>query len=437
VHVAVGAGNVLAGRMYCDRDLAPASASFVYEGSYLADPDAYALDPALPLGTGTLRTPAGRDLFGAFADSTPDRWGRTLIQRAERARAQAAGSAPRPMDEVDVLLGVRDDLRQGALRYRLSHQVPFLAAGAPAVPGLTDLPELLDIAGRAERGTASQEQLDRLLQAGGSLGGARPKVHVLAAGGRVAIAKFPRATADIWNVMAWEKVALDLARDAGVTVTDSQLISFGDRQVLIVDRFDRRGGDRVGYASARTMLEASGADQRSYLEIAAVIEDRSPAAAADLRELWRRIAFSILISNTDDHLRNHGFLHERGGSWALSPAFDLNPDPRPGPGSGSGFGSGSGSGSGSGPKNLSTAIDYTDTRASVTTLLRVADHFGLDDSSALGVLAEVTQAVAGWRAVAAGHGLPEREIDIMEPAFEHPESERARAMTGASRRFRT
>jgi serine/threonine-protein kinase HipA len=216
---------------------------------------------------------------------------------------------------------------------------------------------------------------------------------------------------DTWNVMAWEKVALDLARAARVTVPDSQLIRMKDRNVLVVDRFDRNGTARIGYASAMTMLEGTDGDQRSYLEIAEVIEERSTAATAELRQLWRRIAFSILISNTDDHLRNHGFLHERGDSWRLSPAFDLNPDPR------------------SGPKDLSTAIDYTDTRASVDTLMRVASYFRLDAGDALDVLAEVAGAVARWRTVAKSHGLTQHELDLMEPAFEHAESERAQALT--------
>jgi serine/threonine-protein kinase HipA len=227
----------------------------------------------------------------------------------------------------------------------------------------------------------------------------------------VAIAKFPSANWDTWNVMAWEKVALDLAREAGVTVPDSQLIRIGDRNVLVVDRFDRRGTARIGYASAMTMLEASYGDQRSYLEIAQVIEERSTAAGAELRQLWRRIAFSVLISNTDDHLRNHGFLHERGDSWVLSPAFDLNPNPHPG------------------LKDLSTAIDYTDTRASVDTLMRVATYFRLDASDALEILAKVTQAVARWRTVAQSHGLLQQDLDVMEPAFEHAAGERARALT--------
>jgi len=411
VHVAIGERNVLAGRMYPHRHRGVESASFVYNDRYLADPDAYALDPGLPLVTGTLRTPVGRALFGAFTDSLPDRWGRTLIQRAERARARSAATAPRSMSEVDLLLGVRDDLRQGALRFRLDEHGPFLATEKSGVPALTDLPMLLDIAARAETDTAGYEDLMRLLWAGSSLGGARPKAHVLDARGHVAIAKFPSANWDTWNVMAWEKVALDLARDAGVTVPDSQLIRIGDRNVLVVDRFDRRGTARIGYASAMTMLEANYGDQRSYLEIAEVIEQRSTAATAELRQLWLRMAFSVLISNTDDHLRNHGFLHERGDSWVLSPAFDLNPNPHPG------------------LKDLSTAIDYTDTRASVDTLMRVATYFRLDASDALEILAKAAGAVTRWRAVAKSHGLLQQDLDAMEPAFEHAESERARALT--------
>jgi serine/threonine-protein kinase HipA len=410
VYVAVGRRNLLAGRLYPYRRRGVESASFIYDDRYLADPDAYALDPALPLVAGTLQTLAGRALFGALSDSAPDRWGRMLIRRAESARANLTGTSPRSISEVDVLLGVRDDLRQGALRFRLSEEGPFLATEDSGVPVLTDLPNLLDIAERAESGSAQFEDLKRLLRAGSSLGGARPKAHVLDSAGHVAIAKFPSAHSDTWNVMAWEKVALDLARDAGIDVPDSQLISVADRHVLIVDRFDRQGSTRIGYASAMTMLEAGDGDQRSYLEIAEVIEQRSTAATASLRQLWRRIAFSILISNTDDHLRNHGFLHERAESWALSPAFDMNPNPEPG------------------PKDLSTAIDFSDTHASIEILMSVAEYFRLNTTEAIAVLAQVTAAVARWRVVAASLGLQQRDIDAMQPAFEHAESKRARAL---------
>jgi serine/threonine-protein kinase HipA len=408
VFAADGERNILAGRMYPHFRRGSESASFIYDNEYLANPGAYQLDPALPLVAGTLQTPVGRALFGGFADSLPDRWGRTLIQRAERARAQTSAVAPRAMSEIGLLLGVRDDLREGALRFRCGGQEAFLAAEALGIPVLTDLLALLDIAARAERDAADYEDLKRLLQAGSSLGGARPKVHVLDSDGRVAIAKFPSESSDTWNVMAWEKVALDLARDAQIAVPDSQLLRVGDRNVLVVDRFDRRGGARVGYASAMTMLEASDGDQRSYLEIAEVIEERSPAATAELRQLWRRITFTILISNTDDHLRNHGFLHDRGESWMLSPAFDLNPNPGPG------------------QKNLSTRIDYDSTRASIDTLMSVAPEFRLDAGAALETLAQVTRAVARWREVALSHGLQQHDLGMMEPAFEHAETRRAR-----------
>lgn len=413
VFVAVGERNIRAGRLYPHRRSGVESASFVYADSYLADPVGYALDPALPLVAGTLQTAAGRPLFGAFTDSSPDRWGRRLIARTERARAEAAGTAPRVISEADVLLGVRDDLREGALRFGIEGEPSFRAPDDTGVPVLADLPALLDIAARAESDDASYEELRLLLRAGSSLGGARPKVHIMNASGQVAIAKFPSPSSDTWNVMAWEKVALDLARAAGVTVETSQLIRVGDRHVLIVDRFDRRGALRVGYVSARTMLEASLGEQRSYLEIAAVIEERSPAATRDLRQLWRRMAFSVLISNTDDHLRNHGFLHDRGESWTLSPAFDLNPNLEPG------------------PKYLSTALDFTDTRASVDTLVSVAGYFRLDSDEAFAVLAEVVLAVAAWREVAKSHGLTNRDVELMKPAFEHSEAERARILTQA------
>ena len=414
VYLAVGKRDLFAGRLYPHHRRGLESASFIYNDGYLADPHAYALDPSLPLVTGSLQTPVGRALFGAFSDCAPDRWGRALLARREAARAKDAGTAPRSLSEADVLLGVRDDLRQGALRFRLSEDGPYLAQDS-GVPVLADLPALLDIAERVESDTADYSDLNRLFRAGSSLGGARPKAHVIDSDGRIAIAKFPSASSDTWNVMAWEKVALDLARRAGITVPDSRLIRTGDRTVLIVDRFDRHGTDRIGYASAMTMLEASDGDQRSYLEIAQVIEERSPAATVELRQLWRRICFTILISNTDDHLRNHGFLHERAESWRMSPAFDMNPNPAPG------------------PKELSTAVDFGDFRASIDTLMGIADYFRMGAQEAADVLAQVASAVAHWRTTATSHGLPQAEIEEMEPAFEHAERDRADSIAGNRR----
>jgi serine/threonine-protein kinase HipA len=409
VYVAVGERNLLAGRLQPD-DSGRAVASFTYDDRYLSDPDAYPLDPELPLVPGELQPAEGRPTFGAFADSSPDGWGWSLIRRAELARAEEESTQPRPIGVLDVLTGVRDDLRQGALRYGRD-EGPFLADVTSAPPGLEDLPGLLELAARFEEDAVGYADLELLVRAGASIGGWRPKAHFADAVGRAAIAKLPKAGWDSWDVMTWEKVAHDLARASGISLPDSELIEVGDAHVFIVTRFDRQAGARAGYASARTMLNAGYGEQRSYLEIAEVIEERSPDAAADLLELWRRIAFSVLISNTDDHLRNHGFLHQRAGSWALSPAFDLNPNPAPG------------------PKQLSTAIDLTGTAASVDTLMSVAGRFGLDASAAVSVLAEVTHAVAAWRDVAVSYGLQQEDLDAMEPAFEHAETERARALT--------
>lgn len=392
-------GDVRAGTLYTHRRGRTESASFSYDSSYLALADAYALDPLLPLAVGSFQTPVRQALFGAFTDCAPDRWGRTLVTRREAALARAENRTARQLGELDYLLGVRDDLRQGALRFAVEGG-PFLAVESHGVPALTDLPQLLDLAAKAEADTADLPDLQRLIRVGSSLGGARPKAHVLDTNGRVAIAKFPSAVRDTWNVMAWEKVALNLARASGIRVPESTLHRLADRSVLIIDRFDRTPtGQRIGYTSAMTMLEASDGDQRSYLEIAEVIEERSNRVTDDLRELWRRIVFSIFISNTDDHLRNHGFLHDRADTWRLAPAFDLNPDPSPG------------------AKLLSTAITESEDAADLALAIAVADLFRLDQGEAEAVVNEVADAVSTWRTVAKSVGLDERELSGMEPAF--------------------
>ena len=400
VYVSLDGRDALAGTLYSHRRRATESAMFTYASEYLATRGAYLLDPELPLRSGAHQTRVGRPLFGALTDCAPDRWGRTLITRREAALARDEQRAARALGEIDFLLGVRDDLRQGALRFR-SGVGPFLAAGDAGVPALTDLPELLDLAARAESDTADLPDLQRLFRVGSSLGGARPKAHVRHPDGRIAIAKFPSANHDTWNVMAWEKVALDLAARAGIEVPVSRLLNLAGRNVLVVDRFDRTAaGERIGYVSAMTMLEASDGDQRSYLEIADVVERTSARATDELRQLWRRIVFSVLISNTDDHLRNHGFLHVHDDLWQLAPAFDLNPDPSPG------------------PTFLRTAIDATDDTASISAALKVAEFFRLDHDQARATLREVASAVSQWRTVAGQNQLTPAEITEMEPAFD-------------------
>jgi serine/threonine-protein kinase HipA len=414
VFVQVDGAEVLAGELWSHRRRNRESATFSYAVEYLGHPAAFELDPTLPLRDGLQQTQAGREIFGAFGDCAPDRWGRRLIGRAERRRSRAEDRTRRSLGEIDYLLGARDDMRQGALRFRDPTSGTFLAAEEEGVPAVVGLPRLLASAERVDREEEDDEDLRTLLKGGSSLGGARPKAHVIDQSERVAIAKFPKPSSDEWDVIRWEAVALRLGASAGVDVSPSRLIEVSGRGVLIVDRFDRRGGLRVPYVSAMTMLEAVDGDSGSYLEIAEVIETHSPAATADLAQLWRRIAFSILISNTDDHLRNHGFLRLSTAGWSLSPAFDLNPEPEVG------------------PRHLSTAIDFDETEARIEVLMGVAPEFRLGEGEARKILGEVGEATSTWRRVAEGQGLDRSAIEAMAPAFEHAEAKAARQLAGNS-----
>jgi serine/threonine-protein kinase HipA len=397
VDVRIDGTDVHAGTLYTHRRRGTESATFSYMTSYLARGDAYALDPAMPLGSGAYQTPVGHKLFGALTDCAPDRWGRRLIQRQATVSARAEGQTPRTLTDADYLLGVRDDLRQGALRFRVGTG-PYLADDATGVPALTDLPSLLDLADRAETDQATLADLRQLVRAGSSLGGARPKAHVVDQDGKIAIAKFPSAAHDTWDVMAWEKVALDLATAAGITVPTSRLLDVDGRKVLIVDRFDRTpSGERIGYVSAMTMLEAGDGDQSSFLDLAEIVEQRSANATQELLELWRRALFSVLISNTDNHLRNHAFLHDHHDVWRLAPAFDLNPDPAH-------------------PGNLTTSLDGSGDDT-IDTALQIAGLFRLTPDEAEEEVDRMTATISQWRQVAARHGVAATKIEEMEPAF--------------------
>jgi serine/threonine-protein kinase HipA len=360
--------NVRVGTVWAHERRGVQSQTFAYAPGYLSMTGAYALEPTLPLTSASQQTALGLTMFGAFADSSPDRWGRQLIARAERRRARRTDSAERRFTEVDYLLGARDDLRQGALRLRRPGEPAFLAPAEAGVPALMQLGDLLAAAERSERDMASDEDLRMLLHGGSSLGGARPKAHVLDAAGNLAIAKFPSTAKDEWDVIRWEAVALTLAGRAGIQVPPFQLQSVGGRPVLIVRRFDRNAGRRTGYISAMTMLGMRDGETGSYLEIAEAITRSSPAAGRDLREMWRRMCFTVLISNYDDHLRNHGFIRAGASGWSLAPAFDLNPDPRPG------------------ARLLSTAVDFDNTDADIGLVLDVASEFRLSPAAARDVL---------------------------------------------------
>lgn len=407
--------SVFTGVLYSRRRRDVESATFRYDHSYLARPDSYPLDPMLPLGSGPFHTPTTHSLFNAFADTSPDRWGRELVKRAERFRAQDQNERPRTLTESDFLLGVRDDLRQGALRFRIQGQDRFSAEPSTGVPEVTDLPDLLDLADRVGTDDVLQEELRRLIHGGSSLGGARPKAHMRTPDGRIAIAKFPARGSDRWNVMAWEKVALDLAEKAGISVPVSQLIRVDERDVLVVERFDRSAdGERIGFWSGVTLLEARDGAPRSYVEMAERIEEESSDPTEDVQQLWRRIAFGILISNTDDHLRNHAFLRSERSGWRLSPAFDINPNPEPV------------------SRQLATPIDDGVFDADLDLLLDAAPvYFRLTRTEALAVLCEVREVVGRWAETAESHGLPGDEIDQMTPAFLNDASQRAEDLTAS------
>jgi serine/threonine-protein kinase HipA len=401
VFVRIDGRDAAAGTLWPHAGRQGDSATFEYDRDYLAYSRAYDLDPALPRVGGRLQTPAGLALFGAMGDCAPDSWGRTLILRAEREDALREGRPARKVREIDFLLGVRDDQRQGALRFQYDGG-PFLADGERGVPPLVNLPRLLNAAMEFERDAASASDLRLLLRAGGSLGGARPKSHVRDKQGRVLIAKFPRVTQDKWDVTTWEAITLDLARQAGITSPDSTLRQVDGKPVLLIHRFDRdAAGDRIGYVSGMTLLETTDGQTHDYFDLADVIEQTSPSAIADLHELWRRVAFGRLIHNTDDHLRNHGFLRQTDAGWSLSPAFDLNPNPEPGE-----FRTTLGGGDGDRPDVL---LDAT-----------VAATFRLKPEQAREVVREVIDALASWRDVAERYGPPRREVELMADAFESP-----------------
>lgn len=407
VYVQVDGSDRLVGRLFSHRKRNQESASFEYADDWLSLKGAYAIEPALPLRSGQFHTASGQTMFGAFADSAPDRWGRAIIRRREADRAAASNETARSLSSFFYVLNVGDDARQGALRFRVPGREPFLQEPADALPGLMRLPKLLAASERFERDHADDEDLMLLLRAGSSLGGARPKAHVLTQDGRLAIAKFPSVKADDWDVMAWEKVAHEIAKRSGVAVPRAELVWVAGRRVLVIDRFDRDGEQRLGYISAMTMLEAVDGEDHSYLEVAEAIETWSASTLADLEELWRRMALTILLSNTDDHLRNHGFLLGQGG-WRLSPAFDINPNPAPG------------------AKLLSTSIDDSHVEARIEHLLGVRERFRLSESRAREILVRIEDAVSGWRSIAADLQIDALEVARMKSAFEHDQREAAR-----------
>jgi len=409
VYVDLHGTPIIAGRLWTRVRHGRESATFEYADSWREMEERFALDPALTVGSGPHHTPAGKALFSALGDSSPDRWGRTLITRRERADARAEGRAPRTLYEVDYLLGVSDPARQGALRFSLEEGGPFLAEGTMgSVPPLVDLPRLLAASERVLQGDESAEDLRLLLAPGSSLGGARPKASVRDMDGGLMVAKFP-ASGDPYDVVRWEAVALKMAKGAGIGTPEWRLEEVAGKPTLLLKRFDRDGDRRRPFLSAMSMLGARDGEIHSYMEIADVLRQHGAAPQEDMRALWRRLVFNILVSNTDDHLRNHAFLYVGKAGWRLSPAYDLNPVPLD-----------------LKPRVLSTAIGYDDdTTASLDRAFEVADYFEVGAPEAKGIAVEVARVVRRWRRVAAGIGLAQPQIERLDSAFEHEDLGRA------------
>ena len=402
VHVDLRGTPYLVGRLWARVRTDRENATFEYDRSWLEHTERFSLEPALKLGPGPFHTRPDKPLFGAIGDSAPDRWGRVLMRRAERRRAEREGQTPRALRETDYLLLVNDEARQGALRFAAKEGGPFLADdGVTKIPPLIQLPNLLSAAEHVVEDKDSDEDLRLLLAPGSSLGGARPKASVRDRGGHLAIAKFPNRSDEV-NTVVWEALALTLAEKSGIAVPQWRLQDISGKPILLLRRFDRDGGKRIPFLSAMSMLDARDNEARSYLEFVDALRQHGAAPREDMHALWRRIIFSILISNTDDHLRNHGFLWTGPAGWRLSPAYDLNPAPTD-----------------IRPRVLTTAIDLDDRTASLQLAYAVAPYFELRADQARMIVYEVGQAVASWRKEAASLGLTRREIERMASAFEH------------------
>jgi serine/threonine-protein kinase HipA len=402
-------GPVPVGRLWSRIRKGRESATFEYDPRWLAHPDRYALEPALMLAPGPFHTTAGRRIFGAIGDSAPDRWGRTLMQRAERKAAAREGRPARTLSERDILLLVDDEARMGALRFSETAGGPFLAEPEKfRIPPIVELRRLLTATAHVIDDTDSEEDLRLLIAPGSSLGGARPKASVRDKGGHLAIAKFPRRD-DAANMVKWEAVAFALARGAGIAVPPWRVEPVARKAALVVRRFDRRGAERIPFLSAMSMLGAADNETHSYPEIAEALRRHGAAPNEDLRQLWRRIVFNVLISNTDDHLRNHGFLYEGPRGWRLSPAYDMNPTPAEAK-----------------PRILSTAIVPEDPTASIALAFETAAYFGLREKESRAIAAEVAASVSTWRRTADKAGLGRAEIERMASAFEHDDLKAAR-----------
>lgn len=379
--------------------------TFTYDERWIKGDNAQSLDPDLQLYNGPQYLAAGKPNFGLFLDSSPDRWGRVLMDRREAILAKQEDRKPKPSFEEDYLLGVYDAHRMGALRFKLTEGGPYLNDNRGlAAPPWTSLRELETASLRIEQDSLPDEEvlkwINMLIAPGASLGGARPKASVIDEGHRLWIAKFPSAK-DRTDIGGWEMVVNELAEKAGIAIAKGMAkVYSGERHTFLSRRFDRtESGARIHFASAMTLLgKTDGETGVSYLDLAEFIMQKGASPNANLEELWRRIVFFIAVKNTDDHLRNHGFLLTPGG-WILSPAYDVNPVY---------FGTG-----------LTLNISQTDNALDWDLARSVAQYFRVQDKQASAIITQTRTIVGQWPKIASKYKIKRSEQELMAQAFEY------------------
>ncbi|MBL4703928.1 MAG: HipA domain-containing protein [Flavobacteriales bacterium] len=385
--------------------------SFEYDNDWLASGHAQLLDPELQLYTGLQHLGGDQKNFGLFLDSSPDRWGRLLMRRREAAMARMEARAEQNLFETDYLLGVFDGHRMGALRFKLDKEGPFLNDNKElASPPWNLLRELEQISLKLEQDDIIEDPeylkwLSILIAPGASLGGSRPKASIVAKDKSLWIAKFPSRN-DEGDIGGWEIITYELAIGAGITMAESKAQKFSSNYyTFLTKRFDRTtDGERIHFASAMTMLGyTDGKDHEdgiSYLELAEFISENGANVTEDLEELWRRIVFSICVTNTDDHLRNHGFVLTESG-WLLSPAYDINP-----------VETGTG---------LKLNISDNDNSLDLELAMEVREFFRLTEDRASEIMEKVKSSVRNWKDLATKYGISRAEQALKALAFSRVE----------------
>jgi len=426
IKVFVGDEAKWVGTLHYDAVGSRERAAFAYANTWLASADRFALEPALPLVAGPQfhrKVQNGSVFHGVFADTEPDGWARRVILRDHAKRRQAArraGQKPEavPFQATDFLLAVDDASRVGALRFQDEAGV-FCRASEPGrrtAPPLIELKPLLSATRAVETESETAADLAYLRGRGTSLGGLRPKCMVVDDDGRLAVGKFP-SVKDERAVTRGEVLAMQLAKASGLQVAESRLVNSDGVPVALIRRFDRtKDGGRIPYISAATLVGADPADPREhfYTEIVDALRVHGADAQSDIEELWRRMAFFVLITNVDDHLHNHGFLHASRGQWRLAPAFDINPFPDR-------------------IRELKTWIsEDAGPEASVEALLSILPYFRIPRTRANEILRRIERALSQWRERGKALGMTKQELDQFGDAFEH--AERAAARQAAQRK---